>query len=125
MGIQTGGDMAQAIEALREVIADMDRRREHFTVLSAPAEAELRHYFHDILAAQLPLLRAAHQQSDWAQLKRLGHTWKGAGGGVGYPEVSVWGEALEERAAANDATGSGRLIEALAVWQAREREGAP
>lgn len=115
------GTPQEAICILREVIPDLDRRALAFTVLTGPAGDDIRHFFHEYVSGLLSELRAALDRADWPVLARHAHSLKGAGGGVGYPEISVLSECMERSAKAGDDRAVRLLVDALAAWQAAER----
>ena len=111
---------AEAI--LRAVVPDLEQRVGAFTVLSEPAPADLQQCFHEYLDGALPELQAAVQRGDWAAVMRQAHSLKGAGGGVGYPEISVLSESMERAARESRGADVRLMLDALAAWQAAERE---
>ena len=65
-------------------------------------------------SAEIPLLRAAIGENDFATIKLLGHRLKGNGAGFGFPLLSRLGAELEASASANDKAEALRLTEDLA-----------
>ncbi len=114
-----------SMRILQAVLPDLDQRVGPFTVLTAPADAAIRLSFHEYLAALLPPILAALPPLDLPAIARTAHSLKGMGGAVGYPEISVLGDALERAALAGQDARVRQLIEALAAWQAAEWESPP
>lgn len=110
---------------LRTVLPDLDRRVDAFTVLSGPVDDDIRHAFHEYLTSLRPQLATAGQRGDVPAIARLAHALKGMGGGVGHPEISVLGQAMELSALAGQAARVQQLIEALDAWQTAELELRP
>ena len=108
---------------IADAVPDLAGRVPGFTVLSSPADAEIRSFFLDHVAGLLPELRRARDQAQWPVVARHAHGLKGAGGSVGYPEISVLSESLEHAAKAGDEASVARLLAALADWQDAERGG--
>ncbi len=97
---------------------DLDQRIGRFTVLTEPADSDLQQFFHEHVAGVLPELRAALERADMTAVYRQAHGMKGAGGSVGYPEISALSERLEETAKADQAAEALRLTETLGRWLA-------
>lgn len=94
-------------------------------MLTKPVDADLRGFFLEQITAVLPKLQAALKRLDWPFIVREAHSLKGAGGSVGYPEISVWSESLEQAARAQLETEARRLVANLVAWQAHERKAVP
>lgn len=76
----------------------------HSQILSD--DADLRDIVEEFvagLAGRIEKMSAALQAHDLAQLQRLAHQLKGAGGSYGYPEISEVGATIEARLRAQDA----------------------
>lgn len=48
------------------------------------------------------VIRELLQQNDLTEIRRLGHSMKGSGGGYGFDEISVIGRHIEDAALAGD-----------------------
>lgn len=112
------GSTPQAMQILRDAIPDIDLGATRYTVLTGPADRDLQEFFHDHVRANLPDLQRALAEGDWTALYRHGHSMKGSGGSVGYPEISALSEQLEEAANARQVEKAERLVSALAEWLA-------
>jgi len=74
-----------------------------YTVTVAKDLADLIPSFMNNRRKELETLRAALAQSDFEELRRLGHRMKGAGSSYGFDLVSTIGKAIEDGAKASDA----------------------
>lgn len=113
--------MTSALDLLRAVVPDLERKRERFTVLATPPDPDLQRIFHEHLPGLVAQMKTALGNGDWSVVRRHAHSIKGMGGGVGYPEISAWGEGLERAAGEPDPALAGRLLDALSAWQTLER----
>ena len=119
------GFSPQSLQLVRDVIPDLGQRLGRFTVLHEPADPELQTFFHEHVAGVVADLEQAFAQNDLTAAYRLGHSLKGVGGSVGYPEISALGERLEETARAGQGVEARQLADALARWLILAQERAP
>lgn len=110
-------DAASRSRRLIEVLLpDLDQRIVKFSVLTDRADADLQQFFHDHVSSVLPSIRAALDCNDLAEARRQAHGLKGAGGSVGYPEISALAERIEEVSRNGDAQEARRLVAGLQRW---------
>ncbi len=64
-------------------------------------------------------LRAALASEDFAKIRLLGHSMKGAGGGYGFDAITDYGDALERAALAQDRVTIESTLRALADYLTR------
>jgi response regulator RpfG family c-di-GMP phosphodiesterase len=64
-------------------------------------------------------MQIALQRGDFDTIRRHGHTMRGTGGGFGFDEISVIGEALETAATVSDASIIQKRLEELTVYLQR------
>lgn len=64
-------------------------------------------------------IRTALASGDFAKIRLLGHSMKGAGGGYGFDPITDYGAALEQAALEEDAVRIERAVAALADYLAR------
>jgi CheY-like chemotaxis protein/HPt (histidine-containing phosphotransfer) domain-containing protein len=67
----------------------------------------------------IPLLAAALGRDDMQQVRTLGHIMKGTGKGYGLPEVTEFGDRLEQAARDQNTGEIGRQIDALSEYLGR------
>src|SRR5688500_5854765 len=70
----------------------------HSLFQKKPEMDKLLEAYAKMMAQRRPQLQAALDQGDVAHLQRLGHQYKGSGGGYGYPAITEAGARLEEAA---------------------------
>jgi HPt (histidine-containing phosphotransfer) domain-containing protein len=92
-------------------------------VLTTPPDHELRVAFFSYLDGILPDLLTASTRGDLALISRIVHGLKGAGGSVGYPELSALAERCEEVARGADAEAAMVMVDGLHAW--RQAMGDP
>ena len=109
---------SQARHLLAAVIPDFERRLVNYHVLLSAPDPELVAALLDHVREVLPGMQDAARRQDLAALARHAHGFKGMGGSVGLPEISVWGAELEDAARAGRGQDISRLLAALAEWQA-------
>jgi HPt (histidine-containing phosphotransfer) domain-containing protein len=105
------------IEPLRSELADDD------------AFADLVERFRLTLPARVAALEDASRRGDFAALRRLTHTLKGAGGCFGYPLIQRAAAALETAATSHDVAAVVEGVRQLAcvcerAWAWRPRKCA-
>lgn len=110
-------------ELIRAMLPDLDQRLPKFTVLTTPPDHTLHLAFFSYLDGILPELRDAATRSDLARIAHIVHGLKGAGGSVGFPELSALAERCEEAARGADAETAGAMIAGLFAW--RQAMGEP
>jgi len=71
--------------------------------------------------SDLPLLRTALQDSDWATIKKLGHQWKGVGTSYGLPEITEFGQRIEACVPNEDGAAVSALLDEFETWLASLR----
>ncbi len=59
------------------------------------------------------------ESGDFDEIRVIGHSMKGAGGGYGFDEITTLGADIERAADANDHTGVRRALDALADYLTR------
>jgi CheY-like chemotaxis protein len=64
-------------------------------------------------------MQIALQRGDFDTIRRHGHTMRGTGGGFGFDEISVIGEALETAASASDTSIIQKRLDELTVYLQR------
>lgn len=119
------GSSPQSLQLVRDVIPDLGQRLGRFTVLHEPADPDLQVFFHEHVASVVTDLEQAFARNDLTAVYRLGHSLKGVGGSVGYPEISALGERVEETARAGQGVEARQLADTLARWLSLVRENAP
>ena len=67
----------------------------------------------------VPILEAALQNSNLAQIEIIGHRMRGDGGGYGFDAISMMGAALEQAAAREDRSAIRRHVDELIDFLAR------
>ena len=112
----TAGSLEQAFRMVQGALPDIEQRLPRFTVLSSPPDPDLQVFFINYVKDLLPQLQAAGAAQDLGSVYRHAHALKGAGGSVGFPEISALGERLEELAKASRAAEALALIGILAGW---------
>ncbi len=55
-------------------------------------------------------------QNNFAELRKIGHNFKGSGGGFGFPEISRWGKMLEAASQSADAIGANQALAGLRTY---------
>jgi HPt (histidine-containing phosphotransfer) domain-containing protein len=63
--------------------------------------------------AEIPRLRAALQEQDFEEIRRLGHDLKGAGEGFGFPDLTTVGALLERGGRSRDGGAINEQIDAM------------
>jgi HPt (histidine-containing phosphotransfer) domain-containing protein len=102
---------------IRAMVPDLELRLPKFTVLTTPPDRELRLAFFSYLDGILPDLHAAATRGDLARVAQIAHGLKGAGGSVGFPELSAFSERCEEVARNADAAATGVMVGGLHAWR--------
>ena len=84
-----------------------------------PDLAELIPGFLDNRRRDVVKLQTLLDASDFASIRLLGHSMKGAGGGYGFDAITDIGAAIEHAALAVDVPGVKQQLECLADYLAR------
>lgn len=92
---------------------------ERITVVIDPDLADLVPGFLDNRRRDVDKLRALVGAGAFADVRLLGHSMKGAGGGYGFDEITHLGAVIERAALAGDAAGVESATAALADYLAR------
>ena len=101
---------------LAAVIPDFERRITNYRVLLSAPDPELVDALRDHVREVLPAMVRACAGKDFLLLARHAHGFKGMGGSVGLPEISLWGAELEEAAHKGRGDDVDRLLGALQAW---------
>lgn len=89
-----------------------------------PDMAEIVEDFTRGLGDTISRLRGAVEQRDLTLIRRIGHQMKGAGGGYGFPSLSIVGADLEEAVNINNDLGDEILVAVDAFISTCERARA-
>ena len=81
--------------------------------MNDPEDAELVEYFLSELPSRVDTIIAAFSNDDFAELARVAHQLKGAGGSYGFPQITELARALEERADSADVDAVRQSIDDL------------
>lgn len=92
---------------------------ERIPIVVDPDLADLIPGFLDNRRRDVATLQVLAAAGGFAEIRRLGHSMKGAGGGYGFDAISDIGGAIEHAALAADAAGIVQQIERLADYLAR------
>lgn len=90
-----------------------------YTVVIAKDLADLVPVFMNNRKKELETLRVALAESDFAQLRQLGHRMKGVGNSYGFSKVSDIGRNIEEGASSENKVALDACIEEYAEYLAR------
>ncbi|MCG6951062.1 MAG: Hpt domain-containing protein [Betaproteobacteria bacterium] len=90
-----------------------------YTVTVAKDLADLIPSFMSNRRKELEALRTALAQSDFDELRRLGHRMKGAGSSYGFDLVSTIGKNIEDGAKASDAAAIGANLDTYEDYLAK------
>ena len=75
--------------------------------------------FLDNRRADVDKLRDLNAASNFADIRIIGHSMKGAGGGYGFDEITTIGDLIEQAALASDTTTIEQQTDILADYLAR------
>lgn len=103
-------------QVIGTIVPDCAHREQAFTVLEGGIDPAM-------LVPFIGYIRSAHrdftrhrQNGDTTACARVMHSVKGAGGAVGFPEISVLGSVAEEHARQGDHEGLDRVDRVFTEW---------
>jgi HPt (histidine-containing phosphotransfer) domain-containing protein len=106
----------RAVEMVRKLIPDLDRRINQFEVETFEMDDELIAAFCEELERMTADLRAGIDSGNHEQLRVAAHSIKGMGGTMGLPEISVLSQEIEITLKAGQQERCFALCNALCDW---------
>ena len=111
-------NMNEFMEKMRGSVESLDSRAEEFSGarLDDDIRAEVAVLFTESFQNLLTSIRTNCEFGDFSAIHKDAHQIKGMAGTVGYPEISVVAQDLEEAAKSNNAALCEDILELLCEW---------
>ncbi len=108
--------IARAMDTVRELLPDLDRRISQFEVETFEMDDELMEAFCEELERVGGDMRAGLDEPDNDKIRVAAHSLKGMGGTMGLPEISVLAQEIELTLPDDDQSRCKQLCGALVHW---------
>lgn len=109
--------LRERIEWVAALIPDLSVREARYTVDTVDLDDELLAIFSDEITRLCSELQAGKAARNLAEIRTTAHSFKGMGGTMGRPELSVVGEEIELLAASEQEDRCFAVIDQLLDWQ--------